>query len=1324
MIIIDLIYNLSVLVALSVLSGFIDLRFNRTKLKGKILQGSLFGITAIIGMLYPFHLTEGIIFDGRSIVISLCTLFFGPVSGAIASVVGIVFRIYLGGGGALTGSFVILFSFLIGLFFYQKKIKDSEKILTNLQLYIFGLTVNVVMLLLFLFLPFEEKIEMYKIILPTILGVYPFATMLIGKILLDQEEKQNYITKITASEERWQFALEGAGDGVWDWDAKTNTVFFSHQWKAMLGYSENDISNTFQSWEKLLHPDDKKDVFEKLDNHFKGNTPLYQSEQRLKCKNGSYKWILDRGKVIKWDEEGKPLRIIGTHTDISESKLAEKALKDSEEKYRTILKTAIDGFWLVDINGKLVEVNDTYCRMSGYTMQEILFKNVSDLDCNETNLDVVEHNKRIKDKGEDRFETKHRRKDGSIFDVEVNVQYKDTAGGRWIAFLKDITEKKAAEKSLTESQERFKLAFETSPDAVNINRLNDGMYLEINDGFTRITGFEREDVIGKTSLEINIWDNPEDRLKLVSGIQQFGHVNNLEAKFRLKNGDVIYGLMSASIITLKNEPHILTITRDITDRKYAEEKIRENEEIFRELMKHSPVYIFFKDENIRSIRLSSNYEQMLNMPMNEILGKNMFEIFPTELAKNIVEADRQILNNGELIKVDEELNGRYYTTIKFPIKIEGKPRYLAGFTIDITERKKTEEILKANEEKMRTIVEGTPHLFFYTQNSEAELTYISPTVQKISGYSVEAWMNTKDWFTTNSKFNTVARKKTAEHLQGKLSTEPITIEIAHADGHIVTLEVFETPIFKDGKVVGLQGVAHDISDRKKAEEEIRKLYRGIEQSPASIIITDINGKIEYVNKKFCEVTGFEEDEIIGKDQSVFTTGEKSEEEDAEMWKTILSGNDWQGEFHNRKKNGELFWESASISPIQNENGEITHFIEIKEDISEKKKMINEIIEAKNKAEEMNKLKSNFLANMSHELRTPLVGILGFADFLRNEAESNEIKTAAETIFNSGARLSETLNLILDISKFESENKDVNYQQIDLIKIANEIFDLFKETARKKNLELKLLFNCDPIILNFDERAFRSIINNLVNNAIKFTSSGGVTVSFNLDNDFVEIKVTDTGIGIAEKDQQIIFEEFRQASEGYSRNFEGSGLGLHITKKLVEKFSGNISIESQLGKGSSFIVKLPNNMSVVKEEIENPKIENEISKIIKEKKVKPLALLVDDDPNVFKIMSKYANDYLELETAINALHAIDMVKKKKYSIIFMDINLKSGMDGKQATKIIRRIKGYETIPIIATTAFAMIDDKEEFLSAGCSHYLSKPFFKRDFIELIDEVLKSV
>ncbi|MHB8581276.1 MAG: response regulator [Ignavibacteriaceae bacterium] len=390
---------------------------------------------------------------------------------------------------------------------------------------------------------------------------------------------------------------------------------------------------------------------------------------------------------------------------------------------------------------------------------------------------------------------------------------------------------------------------------------------------------------------------------------------------------------------------------------------------------------------------------------------------------------------------------------------------------------------------------------------------------------------------------------------------------------------------------------------------------------------------------------------------------------------------------------------------------------------EKEKRATELIVAKDKAEEMSRLKSNFLANMSHELRTPLIGINGFADFLRQDIVDAELKEMAEIIFKSGSRLSETLNLILDLSKFESEKMDFNYQKIDLVIETEDVINLFKESAYKKGLYLKSSFSQPFIFINTDGRAVRSILNNLINNAIKFTVEGGITADTSVKDNFVEIKVIDTGIGISKENNQIIFEEFRQISEGLSRNFEGTGLGLNITKKLVDKLGGEISVESELGRGSEFIVKLPVT-SIEEKFIEKIVIDKTEKKVLPiAKSVKPIALLIDDDPNVYMVLKRYLVGKFKLETIPEGEFGIELCMNKQYKCIFMDINLRRGMDGKQTTQSIRKIKGYENIPIVATTAYAMAGDKEEFLAAGCSHYLSKPFGQQDISNLLGELLKD-
>jgi PAS domain S-box-containing protein len=369
------------------------------------------------------------------------------------------------------------------------------------------------------------------------------------------------------------------------------------------------------------------------------------------------------------------------------------------------------------------------------------------------------------------------------------------------------------------------------------------------------------------------------------------------------------------------------------------------------------------------------------------------------------------------------------------------------------------------------------------------------------------------------------------------------------------------------------GVSRDITERVNYENELRKLSSAVEQSPVSILISNLSGDIEYVNPTFTKVTGYTFDEVKGKNPRILSSGETPSEGYKKLWETIISGKTWQGEFHNKKKNGELFWEFASISPIKDVKGMTTNFIAIKEDITERKIAQMELIAAKEKAEEMNSLKTKFLANMSHELRTPLIGVLGYAEILKNDLKIAEQQAMAGTIHDSGKRLLHTLNLLLDLTRIESDKEDIYIRKIDVGEITIRAVKLFDINAANKNLLLTTSI-IKNIKANLDERIFVQIINNLVNNAIKFTDKGKITVEIDSENDDVVLRVRDTGIGIPEEKQEIIFEEFRQVSEGLNRRHQGTGLGLTITKKYIDILNGTISVNSKINHGSVFTVKIP------------------------------------------------------------------------------------------------------------------------------------------------------
>ena len=541
-----------------------------------------------------------------------------------------------------------------------------------------------------------------------------------------------------------------------------------------------------------------------------------------------------------------------------------------------------------------------------------------------------------------------------------------------------------------------------------------------------------------------------------------------------------------------------------------------------------------------------------------------------------------------------------------------------------------------------------------------------------------------------------------------------------ADGRKRFVEVFSSPIFIDGKNF-LFSIIHDINERILNEEKLKKLIKAIEQSPVSAVITNRDGIIEYVNPKFCQITGYEYDEIIGKNPRILKSGEHSIGYYRKLWSTITSGKNWYGEFKNRRKDGSFYWELASVSPMFDENGSITHFIAMKEDISERKLKEAELQSAKEMAEESSRLKSNFLANMSHELRTPLVGILGYADILSSELPKNEYRDMADTILHSGHQLIETLNSILDLSRIESNINEIEIQRLDLKDVLNESYSLFKSVAKNKNLYFKMDLLPDNLYVDSDKHLLIKIFNNLINNALKFTSNGGITITSSVFREnkeyFVKTEIADTGIGIPKKYQGVIFEPFRQASEGLSRNYSGTGLGLTLTKKFVDLVKGKITVSSKEGFGSTFTVVLPFSKTEVDTFAET---ESELIPGSLKLNYKPSVLLVEDDIVNAQIIHAYLDQYFDVEHLLDGQIAINKCNTKDYDLILMDIALK-GISGTSAMLEIKKLSNhYAKIPIIAITAFAMLGDKESFLKAGFSHYISKPFTRAKLFDILYQI----
>lgn len=810
--------------------------------------------------------------------------------------------------------------------------------------------------------------------------------------------------------------------------------------------------------------------------------------------------------------------------------------------------------------------------------------------------------------GEKKFSSqlKIRTLKGNVKYLDLNLIIDDSKKNyvRALVVTPEITDRILIEHKLRESEALFRLAFQTNPDAISLTRLKDGKYIDINNGFTQITGYTTREIIGKTSPEINIWYDPETRRKLLKRINAAGSIINFEAQFRMKSGEIFTGLLSAAIMQISNEDVLLSITKNITDLKNVQKDLAKNEQSLQLALEGGGLGIW--DWNIQTGEIK------FNQLWATMLGYEPGEPEPRlEFWKSLIHPD----------DIDEVMKS-------LQLHLDGK----------------------------------TEH------------------------YEREFRMRTKDgswkWIYDRGK----------------------------------VLEWDE----KDRPLRAL-GTHLDITDRKLSEERTAKLHKAVEKSPVSIVITDKTGTIEYVNPEFSRLTGYSFKEVAGKKTNILQSGWHSNEFYQNLWSTINRGEVWYGEFLNRKKDNSTYWEKANISSIVNDNGEITHFVGVKEDITEMKYMVEDLEKAKEKAEESDRLKSAFLANMSHEIRTPMNGILGFANLLKESVLTEEKKMEYLNIIEkSGARMLNLINDLIDISRIEAGETEIFNSSTNLNELLEEVYAFFKPEAERKNIQLSLNNSLieNKINLIIDREKLFAVLANMVKNAVKYSYEGEIEIGCRMFKRQILFYVRDTGIGIPDEKQNVIFNRFIQADENIKKAYEGSGLGLAITKAYVEMMGGEIWLESSPGEGSVFYFTIPYNP--LKVEAFSQSNQEQDANLAATKLKNVSVLIADDDQNskiyLNEILAATCKKVFQVSDGIGAVQVI--IKNPDIDLVLMDVKMPI-MDGYEATRKIREFNS--DITIIAQTAYAISGEEEKAKSAGCNDFLTKPINKKELLQTLSRFI---
>lgn len=1320
-------------------------------------------------------------------------------------------------------------------------------------------------------------------------------------IIRNVTESKRAELALKESEERFQLLFNKAPLGYQSLDVNGCFIEVNQQWLDTLGYKREEvIGKWFGDFLTPMY----QEGFRKRFPIFKAQGHIH-SEFEMAHKNGSIRFIAFDGRIGN-DINGEFKQTHCILQDITEIKKVQYKLLQSEAKFRSFFENSVVGKSITSLDGKLT-ANKAFCDIVGYSEEELNnlhWKEITHPDDVEMNLKIV---KSILDGEKDQYhwEKRYIHKDGQIVWTEIaTTLQRDNEGNPayFISEVIDITERKTAEIGLKESEEKFKSIVNSSPTGKYFYRLENNTQLILigaNPSADRIIGMSHQQLFGKTIEEAfpNLAETEIPELYKKVARKEIGH-QTFEIQYQ---DDRFSGYYTVHVFSTQS--NVITVDFvDISERKLmefelikAKEKAEESEERFQLAMKASNDGLFDWNLETNEIYYSPGWKKMLGYEDHEI--QNDFSVWeittnPDDVRKSWELQQKLITKQIDRFVFEFKMkhkDGHWVDILSRAeafFNEEGKAIRIVGTHTDISERiRAEEEVTKTN--KMLGLVMNSIPQFVFWKNRDSVLLGCNDNFAKVAGFnSPKEIVGKTDFDLAWNTEEAIHFRQYDEKVMKSGTGEYHIIETQRqANGKQAWLDTNKVPLFdNDGNVIGLLGTFEDITERKLAEEKLHKLSQTVEQSPASVVITNTQGYIEYVNPKFTEITGYTAEEAIGQTPRILKSGEQSADLYKELWSSISSGKEWIGELHNKKKNGKLYWEHVRISPIINKNGEITNYLAVKEDITDIKQaemnfrhsidqsplgirivtlkgetvyanraflniydfasldeytlmpakerytpqsykdhlerkeirkegndvadyeisirhkngeikhvkvgrkeviwnktkhiqvinqditdqknlynelliakekaeksedriksqnqdilfnnerlesllkvsqfqtesvqelldfalkqavdltkskigyiyfynedkrqfilnswskevmkecavassqtvydldktgcwgdavrqrkpiiindyqainpikkgtpeghvklekfltipvifddrivavagvgnkstnyddsdirqltllmdsvwkmserliLIKDLLAAKEKAEESDRLKSAFLANMSHEIRTPMNGILGFLDLLQEPDLEEETKNIYIDIMGkSGQRLLNTINNIIEISKIEAHQVKISKNQFCIVTLLKELTDFFQTEAEAKGIKLQAKLPEQALLITSDRTMLESVFTNLIKNALKFTQSGEIVVCLEQNNDHLTAYVSDTGVGIAPDKIEQLFERFIQAESTLTRRFEGSGLGLSITKEYVNLLNGKIWVESAVKKGSTFYVELP------------------------------------------------------------------------------------------------------------------------------------------------------
>jgi len=1073
----------------------------------------------------------------------------------------------------------------------------------------------------------EEKRQ----ILITATPQYDEDNIVIGSIGIfrDITERKQTEEKLHKSEKKFRRLVESLENDyiIYSHDTQGVFTYLSPSIFNVLGYTQEEFIGHYSEY--MTDSPINKNVAHYTEAGLCGEKQLpYEAE--FWHKNGRRR-LLEVMETPIYDKERNVVGIEGIVHDITERKQAEEALKASEERYRSYIELTGQLGWTTNAEGEVEEDIPSWRAYTGQSYDEVKGWGWGKaLHPDDTERSIRIWTKSVETKSDYETEYRVRGKDGIyhwFLARGVPLLQEDGSILEWVGTCIDITERKQAEEALRDSEARLNEAQRIAQiGSWELDLITNTLHW--SDEVYRIFDLKPQQ-FGNTYEAFLNNIHPDDR-DLVNRAYTDSVKNrtsyDIIHRLLLKDRSIRYVNERCETFyddTGKADRSIGTV-QDITDRKRAEEGLRESKELFDVFMDNIPAAILIKDHEGQT-RYRNQYLHDLLADKNWIDYEG-YKQDPHEFKRIVKEAEKQVIRDGDTLQAvispqDETGNVRHYETIKFPIDRTGKSRLLGGVALDITERKLMEDALKVSEAKFRNVIENTNDAIYLLYKDRFVLTNkkFSEMIGVTSEEAASPGFNLMDFVAPESREAIAERGRMRE--RGEEPPSRYEFVALNTKGERIIIDNSIGVIdYQDGKAV--LGVLHDITERRHLRDQLQQERDNLE-------------------------------EMVARRTKML------------------------------------------------------------------KKTVRDLEESNLSLKTANRHKDNFLSAMSHELRTPLSAIIGFGDLLSGQffGELNEKQLSyVEMIDSSGKHLLELISDLLDMAKIDAGKIDIDREDILLNEFIGSAVSMVSVLAHEKSISIETKVDPDVKIINADRLRTKQILLNLLTNAVKFTEDRGcINIRVSKEGDeSIKIEIEDNGIGIAPDELDKIFSEFHQADKIRDRSFAGVGIGLALSRRLVEIHGGEIGVRSKLKEGSTFWFTLP----LIKPGL-LPTEDAVDTLFARPKKGKHRILIADDSKqNQTLLIDMLSMKGYESFVANNGKEAIDLTLSGKPDLILMDINMPV-MDGLKAARYIRSIEGFRHLPIIAVTGSTGPESVEKQKRAGITDHLFKPMKMNELFAVIDK-----